>query len=90
MKSKQLLVNVTEEDTKTDSTNIVTDCMCARAITRATGRPVRIGVMSGTFLDGEEEKFLIPSDVANKICEWTTGKAPAPFKFQITYFKLIK
>lgn len=71
-KNKTMIIEVTRDVIKSTSGSRedIKNCVCARAITVATGRPCHVGYYSGAFYDGKRERFDVDSAGQNFVSRY--------------------
>jgi hypothetical protein len=78
-----LHVDVIEDDLRLPSSNLLIDCMCSRAISRALGQPVRVGIYSVRLPDNVGVIATLPPMVSDHVKAWLSGQTVEPFSFDV-------
>jgi hypothetical protein len=80
-----LHVEVKEEDLRLEYTNPFTDCMGARAISRALGRSVNVAISTADYLDANGAMIVLhlPKIASDNISAWCNKQPLEPFSFDL-------
>jgi hypothetical protein len=76
-------VDVTREDTRHRTMSATADCMCARAISRALGYPVNVGMWAVWRAGTAHTIATLPKSIENKISAWCNKEYIDPFSFDL-------